>query len=64
MLGMFVVHNPVQLVKLMFTYCRRGAILSGAAAMNCGKVFTAEHGTKISIDLLAGVALGKGINLR
>ena len=31
--------------------------------MDCSKVFTGENGTKISIDLLAGVSMGKGVNL-
>ena len=31
--------------------------------MDCSKIFTGENGTKISIDLLAGVSMGKGVNL-
>jgi len=42
---------------------RRQAIVQGAQMLNVAKVFTAENATKISIDLLAGVSLGKGGNL-
>jgi len=42
---------------------RRQAIVQGAQKMGCEKVFTAENATKISIDLLSGVSLGKGGNL-
>ena len=42
---------------------RRRSILTGSKEMDCSKVFTGENGTKISIDLLAGVSMGKGVNL-
>jgi len=42
---------------------RRHAIIQGAELMQCKKVFTGENATKISIDLLTGVSLGKGGNL-
>jgi len=42
---------------------RRRAIVDGAKLLGCSKAFTGENSTKISIDLLAGVSLGKGVNL-
>eukprot|EP00088_Acartia_fossae_P038149 TRINITY_DN3944_c0_g1_i6.p1 TRINITY_DN3944_c0_g1~~TRINITY_DN3944_c0_g1_i6.p1 ORF type:complete len:468 (+),score=82.50 TRINITY_DN3944_c0_g1_i6:42-1445(+) len=50
--------------KEEFINCiRRHTILEGAEKINCAKIFTGENATKISIDLLTGVSLGKGGNL-
>jgi len=42
---------------------RRRALIEGAEQLKSKKIFTAECATKVSIDLLTGVSMGKGINL-
>ena len=36
---------------------------SAASQLDCEKIFTAEDSTAVSIELLAGVAAGRGTNL-
>jgi len=42
---------------------RQRAIIEGAKSLGCIKIFTGDHSTKISIDFLAGISMGKGVNL-
>ena len=47
----------------LLLHLRRRTLVRAAQELECSKVFTAEHGTDLAVDLLSGVAGGAGGSL-
>ena len=47
----------------LLLHLRRRTLVRAARELECSKVFTAEHGTDLAVDLLSGVAGGAGGSL-
>ena len=47
----------------LLLHLRRHVLVRAAKELSCTKVFTAEHGTNLAVDLLSGVAGGAGGSL-